>query len=328
MVDNLITANVFGPTAVASAALFRLSDGYPQGLLDPNRLSPFVYRRAQDPNQRTPYVQQFNFGIQRELASNLLLDVAYVGNKGTKLPGLRNINASAAITNPNGTQSAGPRPYPSFGDIQWMENRVASSYNSMQARLEKRFSSGLSALASYTWAKTLTDGADHLSTSPGGPGIDIGVFSVPQDPNNLRAERGPAEFDITHRLAVSYIYELPWGHGRHWGKSWRQALNLLLGDWQVSGIHVVQGGLPLTVILGGNTVLNLGSDRVARPNLVGDPQLPRSQRTVERWFNTDSFTVLSPAPQAFGNAGVGIMRGPGLADFDFSIAKKINVDES
>ena len=93
LVDNLLVANVFGPTAVASAALFRLADGYPQGLLDPNKLSPFVYRRAQDSNQRTPYVQQFNFGIERELAPNLLLDVAYVGNKGTKLPGLRNVNA-------------------------------------------------------------------------------------------------------------------------------------------------------------------------------------------------------------------------------------------
>jgi hypothetical protein len=209
-----------------------------------------------------------------------------------------------------------------------MEDRVASSYNSMQVRLEKRFSAGLSALASYTWGKTLTNGADHLSTSPGGPGIDIGVFSVPQNPNLLSAERGPAEFDITHRLAVSYIYELPWGHGRRWGNSWSQAINLMLGNWQVAGIHVVQGGLPLTAILGGNTVLNLGSDRVARPNLVGSPELPGSQRSVERWFNTDAFTVLSPAPQAFGNAGVGIMRSPGLADFDFSIAKNINVDEN
>src|SRR5262249_32157833 len=153
----------------ASAALFRLGNGYPQGLQDPNRLSPFVYRRAQKADQRTPYIQQFNFGIERELTSNLLLDVAYAGNKGTKLPGLRNINAPTVITNPNGAQSAGLRPYPSFGDIQWMEGRVASSYNSMQVRLEKRFSSGLSALASYTWGKTLTDGTDHLSTSPGGP---------------------------------------------------------------------------------------------------------------------------------------------------------------
>jgi len=116
--------------------------------------------------------------------------------------------------------------------------------------------------------RVLTEAADHLSTSPVGPGIDIGAYSVPQNPRSLKAERGPAEFDITHRLVVSYIYELPWGRTRRWGQSWSRAANLALGDWQVSGIHVVQGGLPLTATLSGNTVLNLGSDRVSRPNLV------------------------------------------------------------
>ena len=102
---------------------------------------------------------------------------------------------------------------------------------------------------------------------------------------------------------------------------------LSFGNWQVSGIHTLQSGLPLTATLSGSTVLNLGSDRVGRPNLVGDPELPASQRTVQRWFNTDAFTIPGPPPQAFGNAGVGVMRGPGLMNFDFSIAKKINIDE-
>jgi hypothetical protein len=327
LVDNLIAANVFGPTAVASAAPFQLVNGYPAGLLDPNELSPFVYRRAEDANQRSPYIQQFNFGIQRELSPNLLVDVAYVGNKGTKLPGLRNINAPAVITNANGSESVGSRPYTSFGDIQWVENRVLSNYHSLQMSLEKRFSSGLSALASYTWSKSLSEGADHLSTSPAGPGIDLGVFSVPQDPNNLKAERGPAEFDVADRLAVSYIYELPWGQSKRWGQSWSRTANRFLGNWQVSGIHVIQSGMPLTAVLGGSTVLNLGSDRVARPNLIGNPELSAAQRSVQRWFNTDAFTLPGPGPQAFGNAGVGVMRGPHLVNFDFSIAKKINVNE-
>jgi hypothetical protein len=327
LVDNVIIANAFGPTAVASAAPFRLVNGYPQGLLNPNSLSPFVYRRAQDPNQRSPYVQQFNFGVQRELTRNLLLDAAYVGNKGTKLPALRNINAPAVVLNSNGTESAGPRPYPGFGDIQWMENRTSSTYDSLQLGLEKRFSAGLTGLVNYTWSKTLTDAADQLSTSLDGPGIDTGVFSVPQDTNNLRAERGPAEFDIAHRLAVSYVYELPWGHLRYWGQSWGRAVDLFLGNWQVSGIHVFQTGLPLTATLGGSTVLNLGSDRVARPNLIGNPELPASQRTVEHWFNTGAFTIPGPPPQAFGTEGVGVMRGPSFANSDFSIAKKINAGE-
>src|SRR5205809_773263 len=85
-----------------------------------------IGRRGQDANQRSPYIQQFNFGVQHELMQDLLFDVAYVGNKGTKLPGFRNMNTPAVVVNPNGTQSAGPRPYSALGDIQWMENRVLS----------------------------------------------------------------------------------------------------------------------------------------------------------------------------------------------------------
>jgi hypothetical protein len=327
LVDNLIFTNAFGPTAVASAAVFRLSEGYPQGLLQPAALSPFVLRRGQDPNQRTPYSEQFSFGIQREVTANLLVDVSYVGNKGTKLPGFRNINAPAVITNPNGTQSAGLRPYPTLWDIQWMENRVLSSYNALQVGMEKRFSSGLSASAGYTWGKALTESPDHLSTSAAAPGIDTGVFRAPQNGNNLKTERGPAEFDVKHRLAVSYVYELPLGRNRRWGQSWNAALNHILGGWQISGIHVFQSGLPLTPDLTGPTVLNLGAERIARPNLVGNPELPSSQRTVDRWFNTAAFVIPTPVPQAFGNSGVGVVRGPGMQSFDFSVAKKIAVSE-
>jgi hypothetical protein len=328
LVDNLILTNAFGPTAVASAAVFRLRDGYPQGLLTPNATSPFLLRRGQDPNQRSPYIQQFNFGIQRELTRNLLLDIAYVGNKGTKLPGFRNLNTPAVVTNPNGTQAAGLRPYPALGDIQWMENRALSNYNALQVALEKRFSAGLSATASYTWGKALTDSPDHLSTSAPAPGLDTGVYRVPQNANNLRAERGPAEFDVNRRFVATYVYELPWGHDRLWGRSWSPAVNRILGGWQLSGIHVIQSGLPLTPVLAGSTALNLGSERVARPNLVGDPNLPTSQRTVDHWFNTAAFALPGPAPQAFGNTGVGIMRGPRFSNFDFSVAKHINFDEN
>ncbi len=327
LVDNLIQTTVTGAAAVASAAPFRLVDGYPAGLLDPTSLAPTVLRRAQDANQRSPYIQQFNFGVQYELLQNLLLDVAYVGNKGTKLNGFRNLNQRVVINNPNGSQSAGDRPFPAFGDIQWMENRVNSSYHSFQTRLEKRFSAGLTGLISYTWGKALTGAPDHISTSGGGAGVDVGTFRQPQNGNNLRAERGLAEFDIKHRFVASYIYELPFGRGRRWGKSWNTAADLLLGGWQLTGIHVLQSGLGLTATLGGATVLNIGGERLARPNLVGDPVLSDSERTLQRWFNTDAFAAFNPSPQAFGSAGVGIMRGPNMINFDFTLAKNFNLSE-
>ncbi len=327
LVDNLLQTSVTGAAAVASAAPFILRNGYPNGLLDPNTLSPTVQRRAQDANQRSAYIQQFNFGIQRELMPNLLFDIAYVGNKGTKLPAFRNINPNSLITNANGSHSAGPRPYAAFGDIQWLENRVSSSYNSMQVSMEKRFSGGLSGLVSYTWGKALTGSPDHISTSGGGPGLDTGTFREPQDSYNLRADRGLAEFDVKQRLVLSYVYDLPFGRDRRFGQSWGSAADAILGGWQLSGIHSIQGGLGLTATLGGSTVLNLGGDRRARPNLVGDPVLPASERTVQRWFNTEAFAAFTPAPQAFGDAGVGIMRGPGYVNFDFNLAKTFRLDE-
>jgi hypothetical protein len=328
LVDNLLQTSVSGATAVATAAPFRLVNGYPAGLLDPNSLSPTIGRRAQDPNQRTPYIQQYNFGVQYELLKDLLLDVAYVGNKGTKLNGFRNLNQNAVITNANGSQSAGPRPFPAFGDIQWMENRVGASYNSLQTRLEKRFSKGLTGLVSYTWGKALTGAPDHISTSGGGAGFDTGTFKEPQNGNNLRADRGLAEFDVKHRFVASYIWELPFGKGRHFGNGWNTAVDTLLGGWQVTGIHALQSGLGLTATLGGGSVLNIGGERRARPNLVGDPVLPESQRTLQRWFNTDAFqAAFTPSPQAFGSAGVGIMRGPGSINFDFTLAKNFHLTE-
>jgi hypothetical protein len=83
----------------------------------------------------------------------------------------------------------------------------------------------------------------------------------------------------------------------------------------------------LTATLAGSTMLNIGGERRARPNLVGNPELPESERTLARWFNTDAFAAFSPAPQAFGNAGIGIMRGPGMANFDFTLAKNFRVSD-
>jgi hypothetical protein len=207
-----------------------------------------------------------------------------------------------------------------------MENRVSSTYSSFQLRLEKRFTNGLTGNVSYTLGEALSGAPDHISTSGGGAGIDTGVFREPQDGNNLRAEYGPTEFDIRHRFVASYIWELPFGRGRHWGNSWNRAMDLAFGGWQVTGIHVLQSGLALTATLSGANVVNLGGERRARPNLVGEPELSESQRTLARWFNTDAFAAFA-VPQAFGNAGVGIMRGPGVANFDFTFAKNFQVTD-
>src|SRR4029079_17268671 len=126
LIDNLLQTSVSGAAAVASAAPFRLINGYPSGLLDPGAIAQTVGRRAQDANQRTPYIQQYNIGAQYELRPDVVLDIAFVGNKGTKLNGFRNLNQRAVITNPDGSQSAGARPYPGPGGLTSIEQAVRS----------------------------------------------------------------------------------------------------------------------------------------------------------------------------------------------------------
>ena len=208
------------------------------------------------------------------------------------------------------------------------ESRQLRPTTRCRCALEKRFSKGLQALVSYTWGKALTGAPDHISTSGGGAGFDTGIFREPQDGNNLRAERGPAEFDVTHRFVASYIWELPFGHGRASATAGSARWNFCSAAGSSPASTSLQSGLALTATLGGASVLNIGGERRARPNLVGDPELPESERTLDRWFNTDAFAAFSPAPQAFGNAGVGIMRGPGVANFDFTLAKNFRVDDA
>jgi hypothetical protein len=193
--------------------------------------------------------------------------------------------------------------------------------------LERRFRNGLTLLASYTWGKALTDSVDHLSTSGGGNGVDVGAFRQPQDPKNRRTEYGPAEFDVKHRFVISGVWQLPFGRGRSYGNDWSRPLDLALGGWELSPIFTAQSGLGLTINQPQN--VNIGGERSFRPNRIRDGNLPDEERTVDRWFDTGAFVALNPTPgapgffpnQIFGNSGVGILRGPGYVNLDFNLAK-------
>lgn len=321
----------------STEALFRLQDGIPAGFVDINRVDlTTVGRKAQDPNQRSPYVQQFNFGIQRELVKDVVLDVSYVGNRGLKLPSFRNLNPNTYSFNAQGAPVVGARELAGVGlrgDIQILENLGISNYNSLQAKLERRFTSGFTVLAAYTYGKALTDSVDHLSTSGAGNGVDVGEFKEPEDPHRRRLEYGPAEFDTTHRFVLSGVWQLPFGRSQAIGKNWSRGADLLLGGWEFSPIFTAQTGLPLTI--NQSQLVNIGGERRSRPNRVSDGALPDSQRTVDRWFDTNAFVTLNPTPgqagfvpnQIFGNSGVGVVRGPGYQNFDFNLSKEFPIWE-
>ncbi len=268
---------------------------------------------------RTPYMQHWNANVQRQLGRSRILEVGYVGSKGTKLLSARDINQPLPSVLPPGLPFV-PRPVAGFDDITLLESRASSTYHSLQARLQQRLDFGLALLASYTWSKSIDD-ASNFFTSAGDP-------NFPQDSYNLRAERGRSNFDVRHRLSVSYSYDLPFGKGRAYLAD-RGLLSSFLSGWQTFGIVTAQTGRPFTVALlqdldnsgTGRSTLGFGAND--RPNLVRDPRL--STRTPDRWFDTSAFAL--PAPGTFGNAGRNILDGPGYHNVNASLVKNTALGE-
>lgn len=268
---------------------------------------------------RTPYMQHWNASAQQQFGRSRVLEIAYVGSKGTKLLSARDINQPQPSALPPGLPFV-PRPVPQFDDINVLESRASSIYHSLQARFEQRLDFGLSLLSSYTWAKSIDD-ASNFFTSAGDP-------NFPQNSYDLRAERGRSNFDARHRLSLSYAYDLPFGRNRKYldDRGW---LSALLSGWQTFGIVTLQTGRPFTVALlseidnSGTGRSSLGFGANDRPNVVGNPVL--SNRTPERWFDTSAFAF--PAPGTFGNAGRNTLEGPGTENVNASLVKNTALGE-
>ncbi|HLO00129.1 MAG TPA: TonB-dependent receptor [Pyrinomonadaceae bacterium] len=268
---------------------------------------------------RTAYMQHWNLNVQRQFGANNVLEVAYVGSKGTKLLTARDINQPQPSVLPPGLPFV-PRPDPRFDDIDLLESRANSSYQSLQARFERRLSRGLATLVSYTWAKSIDDASNFFS-SAGDP-------NFPQNSYNLRAERGRSNFDVQHRLSASYSYDLPFGKGGRYlaNNGW---ISTMLSGWQSFGIVTLQSGRPFTVALladidnsgTGRSILGFGAND--RPNIVGDPRL--DERSPERWFNAAAFAF--PAPGTFGNVGRNTLDGPGYQNVNLSVLKNTSLSE-
>ena len=268
---------------------------------------------------RTGYMQHWNLNVERQIGNRGVVELAYVGSKGTKLLTARDINQPQPSVLPPGLPFV-PRPDPRFDDIDLLESRANSNYNALQARYQQRLSRGLTALASYTWSKSIDD-ASNFFTSAGDP-------NFPQNSLDVGAERGRSNFDVRHRLSVSYSYQLPFGKGREYLAD-DGFVSTLLSGWETYGIVTLQTGRPFTVALlseidnsgTGRSILGFGAND--RPNLVGNPEA--SNQTTLQWFNTAAFAF--PAPGTFGNAGRNILDGPGFQNVNASLVKNTALTE-
>ncbi len=294
---------------------------------------------------RIGYAQQWNLSVQRELPGRILAEATYAGSRGVKIPvtfqlnqmpdqylslGSRLLDQVAnpfaslvtvgTLSQPTVTRGQLLRPFPQFTGVSFSQNDAGSStYHSFQARIERRFSRGITVLASYTNSKLISD-TDALKAFVGNefsPGN--------QDNNNLRLERAVAPQDVPQRLVLNYVYELPFGKGKHFLNGSRMG-SAILGGWTVAGITTLQRGRPLALNTATNNTSSYGGG--SRPNNNGhSAYLDPSQRALNRWFNTSVFS--QPDPFTFGNTGrlLPDMREDGIKNFDFSTQKNFALSE-
>jgi len=263
-------------------------------------------RNGMQRNLRDGQVQQWNLTVQYLLTKNTLLEAAYHGSKSSHLMGALNYNETNPFP-PQPPAFALTFPYPQLGNVVIFESRARANYHALQARLERRFVNGLTFLVSYTFQKTLTD-LDSSSV-----GVAFGAGAGLQTIKNVRGNYGPAVFDRPHRLIGSSLYELPFFRNR------TDLLGKVAGGWQIGTIATFQDGPSLTPSSFG--VPFVGS----HANLLGDPNLPRGERTIDRWF--DVSMLVNPARGQLGNAGKGVIRGSGNNKWDIVMSKVFRITE-
>ncbi len=309
---------------------FILRNGFPAGQFSPSAVSlPKLQIRAQDPNERTPYVEQASFGPEFEFSQSTVLDIDYVGNFGRKEDRLRNANQGILLGYlPNGTPNV-IFPYANLntsnlpsGQHAFLElatNDGNTNYNGLLVSLKKRFSHGLAYGLSYTFSKNFSDFVDNLT---GG--------STPAYAYNYSLERSFSPFDQTHRFVGNAVYNLPIGKGgmilNNGGVASR-----LIGGWQVNSIVTLQTGTPFTVTAPDES--DTGANHASRGNCIGNPYAGATTNPSLLFGGNAPGFFLNPAAfaiPAFGTLGTCAPRsfhGPGLEDVDLSLFKIFPVTE-
>jgi hypothetical protein len=265
---------------------------------------------------RTPYIQQFSFGIEQELANNWMLDLSYVGSAGRKLYRLVDQNQGVVQTalGPAGIYSPGlsSLAVQGFG-VHTMQSSSNSSYNSLQAEVKKRFSHGLTFLASYTWSHSLDDySGDPTGTS------DVTVVPGNQAPGQLM-NHASSDFDRRHRFVFSGIYDLPKFYKGSSGFA-RQAVN----GWELASVITLQSGTPFSVLTNDTAFVQARADS----NGCNGALSGSVESRLQEYFNTSCFKA-APADAAggFGNTGRNILQGPNQRNVDISLIKYFSFTE-
>jgi hypothetical protein len=265
------------------------------------------------PSDVTPQVSQWNLQVQRQIANNQSVSLAYVGTFGAHL--MRNYNANQQLFD----SAPGAELYPALGSITVEDSSGKSYYHSLQAQYERRFTRGFQFLGSFTWSKTIDDACGNLDVC------------APQLYTDYRIERGLSNQDQPYRLVMSALYELPFGRGKHWGGDVPKWADYVIGGWQLNGIYTLQGGLPFSITVNGNPTS-------ARADIVGTPHVSAGNITSyvsaaafapppATIYYTTTGAVNGVVFNAPGTSGRDILLGPGSSNMDLSLFKNFKVTE-
>jgi len=268
-------------------------------------LNPFTL----DPNSRTPYYEQFGLDLQQVVGKDYLFELEYAGNIGKDLS--QRYNANVATIDPTGTVPISSRvPYPDFGYILRSWNEGSASYNALTAKMEKRYSNGLSFLGSFTWSKALDQGITD----------DFSAISR----EFRKYDWGVSDYNVPVRFVGNITYDLPFGLGKTFMTGAGRGMNYLVGGWQVNAIATFTAGQYGTATLNTDW-LNIGSFSQSRPNL-NKNLVTVGRKLPTQYFNASAFTI--PDTHVEGNAGRNTLEQPGYDNWDTSLFKTLPLHEN
>ncbi|HEY3132433.1 MAG TPA: TonB-dependent receptor [Acidobacteriota bacterium] len=307
----------------ASPGFRPTADGYPQGLTDPDKFNPILANISYIPRDiRTGYVQSWSLSIQRQIFTDTILDVGYVGNKSTKLIIFADYNEARPNRPGENLSIQARRPNQSFGAITVTWPGAFANYHALQAKLERRFKNGFYLLNSFVYSKAIDNTGQALEAQ------GSGGRSSPQSFYNIKSEKAVSDFDQTFSNATSVVYELPLGIGRKYLSEAPAAVDYLLGGWQVSAINNIWSGEPLNLSYNppaafqvSQTLPDWRGGISYRPNLIGPALTPSELRSIDNYLDPATVVIPTEPSKPFGNAGRNIARSYGLQQLDLALAK-------
>ncbi|MGH9160911.1 MAG: carboxypeptidase regulatory-like domain-containing protein, partial [Vicinamibacteraceae bacterium] len=271
---------------------------------------PATAGSAASKTNRLPSVRQYSLGLAYQVTPTFGTEVSYVGNSNRHNLMRLDLNQPAPGSGPINDRL----PFPQFSTLRSPLSIGRSNYNALQVTARKLYdATGLTFMGSYTWANA-------LGTAPSSP--EINEFQPIRDVRDFENDYGPTSYDLRHIHSFSWSYELPIGHGKPIASHVSSAINQVISGWRLGGIVSGRSGRPLTV----SDVVNTSNAGGSRPDLVCEPNDHRrenQQAAIQQWFNTSCFA--RAAAFTFGNAGVGVVRGPGHHNVDLSLQKGIAI---